>query len=72
MLSKRGAADRVGENLRHAHGQRRRAARAIQQRDFANRMRQIGHRLRLQRVAPAADRCGRGLGASRRRWLPDC
>ena len=58
------AADGAGENLRHAHSQRRRAAGAIPKRDLADPVGQVDHGLRLQRIAPAADGCGSGVSSS--------
>ena len=50
------------ENVRHADGERRRAAGAAEERVFADALRQSRHRLRVDGKAPAEDcRCG-GVG----------
>ena len=49
------AADRAAENLRHADGERGRAAGAVEQRVLADALREGGHGLRVERVAPARE-----------------
>src|SRR5260370_25428353 len=67
------AADGVRKNLRHADRERRRSARTIPKRDLADCVSEIGHGLRLQRIAPTADGCGAGIcsGPNDARWAVD-